>query len=217
MKVQCESCGVVLNLPDDKLTPGSEFSFNCPKCKHKNNINVPAHEEAEAASPPPPPSADEFEDEEDSVVGEFFEEGAKPALICFDEGPTRTALENILNEMGYHPVIPSSTRDALQRIRVTLFNVILLDESYDGQNLNENSILRFLQPMDMTTRRRIFMALFGNDFQTLDDMTAYSLSVNAVINKADEGQFQKILQRGLAQYDRFYKVYFEVMREMGKT
>ena len=72
MKVDCENCGSKLNLPDDKLEPGSAFSFNCPKCKHKNTVTVPAQSKSDLETDEGAPSAD------------FFEEGAKPALICID-------------------------------------------------------------------------------------------------------------------------------------
>ena len=226
MKVQCENCQTKLNLPDDKLTPGADFSFNCPKCKHRNTIHVPENGAESASAPPaapeikPPPSPGStfFDDDDDGGgLGEFFEEGAQLALICFDPGPVRDRLAAIMEELDYVPVMPASARDALKRIRVTLFDAILLHTSYDGQNRENNAIYRLLQPMDMSTRRRIFFALFDNDLNTFDYMTAFALSANLVVNMADEPQFPKIIKRGLAEYERFYKVYFNVMREIGKV
>ncbi|MEW5722310.1 MAG: hypothetical protein AB1896_04340 [Thermodesulfobacteriota bacterium] len=216
MKVQCEKCGVKLNLPDDKLEPGMDFSFNCPKCNQKNTIKVPGKEEAEAPAPAAAAPAGDFEEDEISGGEEFYEEGAKPALICFDEGTQRKNLVEIMKNMGYVPVLPSSTRDALKRMQVTRYNVILIHENYDGQTVERNALLRLLQPMEMTSRRRIFVALFGNGFKTFDYMAAYALSVNTVINTADEPKYPKILERAFAEYRRFYKVFFEVMSEMGK-
>jgi len=31
MKVECQNCKVKINLPDDKLMPGEDFAFTCPK------------------------------------------------------------------------------------------------------------------------------------------------------------------------------------------
>jgi len=215
MKVQCESCGTKLSLPEDKLTPGTSFSFNCPKCHHKNTVNVPTEKTPEDSAPLPAPDIEALAEGEGGV-GEIYDEGTKLALICFDPGPTRDRLKKIMQDMDYIPIIPSGTRDALNRIRLTQFNVILLDENYDGQNGADNAVLRLIQPMEMSTRRRVFVALFGKNYKTLDQLTAYALSVNAVANLADEPEFDKFLRKALADYERFYKVYFDVMRELGK-
>ena len=212
MKVQCGKCGTRLNIPDDKLEPGSEFSYNCPKCRHKNTVNVPKIQ----AVGPSKAAIDEFYEDPDAVGSEFFEEGAKPALVCFNEGPMRDDLVKIMKDNDFVPVIPSSARDALRRLKLTQYYAILLQDEYEDMNLENNVILRVLQPMEMPIRRRMFVALFGQDFKSLDNMTAYSLSVNAVINTGEKENFSKLLERALAETDRFYKVFFDVMRELGK-
>jgi len=228
MRVECQNCNVKINLPDNKLVPGENFAFTCPKCKTKNSISIPAEDiqaeltpsepkdavAAEAAEPLHPDSG--IEEDEEAAVGEFYEEGAKLALICFDEGPQRDNLIKIMTDLGYVPVLPESTRDALRRIKVTLFHAILLHENFDGHLDGLHPILLSLQPLNMSTRRRIFLAIFGKDYHSLDEMTAFQLSVNAVIALGDESRFDKIIHKALAEYERFYRVYFEVAREQGK-
>jgi hypothetical protein len=212
MKVECNHCQAKLNLPDDKLTPGSEFAFQCPKCKQKNIIQVPEPESVSSSVP----SANDPVDDNDAVMPDFFEEGSKPALICFNPGNDGDELAVILGGLGYVPVRASSARDALNRMKLTQYFFIALEENYDGQSLSRNVVLTALQHMDMTTRRRIFVALFGDDFKSMDNMTAFALSVNTVVSQRDRNQWAKILKRAVAEYERFYKVYFDVMREMGK-
>lgn len=215
MKVACENCETKLNLPDDKLVPGQDFSFNCPKCKSKNTISVPGPEN-EAPQALSPMDEVDLGDDSEGGLGEFYEEGAKLALVCFDAGPVRERLVRAMEDMGYVAVIPTNTRDALKRIKVTQFNAILLHDNYEGQGPDHNVLLRVLQPMDMGMRRKIYLALFGDGYQTLDHMTAFKLSVNTVINMKDQNQFGKIVYRGLAEHERFYRAFFDVMREIGK-
>ncbi|MBW1708886.1 MAG: hypothetical protein JRJ73_03270 [Deltaproteobacteria bacterium] len=230
MKVECQNCKVKINLPDDKLMPGEDFAFTCPKCKTRNSISIPANgkeaelspAESDLASPPleteKPSKPDlEFDEEDEAAIGEFYEEGAKLALICFDEGPQRDKLVEITTSLGYVPVLPASTRDALRRIKVTLHHAILLHENFDGHLDGFHPILLTIQPMIMSTRRRIFMALFGEEYHSLDHMSAFQLSVNAVIALSDEQRFDKIIHKALAEYERFYKAYFEVAREQGRS
>ena len=214
MKISCDSCGAKYNLPDDKVKPGTSFPFTCPKCRHKNVVQVPDGEPRVIMAPTQTNVM--FMQEADETVGDFFEEGARPAMICFDEGPSRDNLEWILKELGYVTVIPNSIRDAIKRLRLSQFRLIVLDETYDGQTRESNAVLSLVHSMEMPVRRRFFVALFGKNFQTMDQMTAFALSVNMVVNLADEEQFQKILHRGIAEYERFYKVFFDVLKEIGK-
>lgn len=223
MRVECDSCQAKLNLPDDKLEPGTDFSFSCPKCKHRNTVAVPLQpqdSEAPAAksdSPKPKTVPEADLDDEEAGVSPFFEEGAKPALVCFDEGPLRNKMMDIARALGFTPVFPSSARDALQRIRMTKFQAIFIHENYDGQELRYNPVLRYIQPMDMTLRRRIFVALFTKEFKSMDQMNAYALSVNILVSLDDEAQYDKVLKRGLNEYRRFYKVFMDVLEEIGKV
>ena len=214
MKISCDSCGAKFNLSDDKVKPGVDLPFTCPKCLHKNVIKVPS-DEPRVITTPTATHVMALEDQ-DEMVGDFFEEGARPAMICFDPGPVRDQLQDILAHLGYVTVVSSSTRDAIKRLRLSQFRLVILHENYDRQTLETNAVLSMVNSMEMSVRRRFFVALFGKNFQTMDQMTAFSLSVNMVINLADEEQYEKILKRGINEYNRFYKVFFDVLREVGK-
>ena len=72
--------------------------------------------------------------------------------------------------------------------------------------------------MDMAVRRRIFLALFGKDYHSLDHMAAYALSVNAVINVGRRTAVRQDSLSGAFPNTRGSTgVYFDVMREMGKS
>jgi CheY-like chemotaxis protein len=221
MHVECQSCGAKISIPDDKIVPGKEISFTCPRCRAQNSIPAPAAGSGgigpAAASAPPQSSPDHDLDEAAAAAGEFYEEGVKLALICFAPSSTRERLARIMTDLGYRPVLPESTRDALRRMKVTQFDVILLDEAYDWQAKTQHPILMTLQPMVMATRRHIWLALFGSEFESVDSMRAFQLSVDAVISKKDEAIYDKIIQKSLADHERFYKVYFETARAIGKV
>jgi len=205
MKAECKNCHVSINIPDEKIIPGQEFVFVCPKCKTQNSIM------GSDKNPAAGPAA-----AEEDAVGEFYEEGAKLALLCFDEGPMRDSLAKIMADLDHIPVIPDSAENALSRIKVTQFKTVLLDENYGTDGSGVNPVLRTLQPMNMASRRRIFLALFGRNFQSLDNMAAFKLSVNAVISLDDAASFDKIIHRAMAEYERFYKVFFEVAQAQSR-
>lgn len=69
MKVECESCGKVISLPDDRLPAGKKVSFPCPGCKSKisldlrENIDTPGEPAADAS-----PDAAPAEEKSEKVV-----------------------------------------------------------------------------------------------------------------------------------------------------
>lgn len=223
MKVECKGCQSKLNIPDDKLDPGTEFSFNCPKCKTQNTIQIPLGSMNESDSDESKPvkqqtaaKSSSFDGYELEGAEEFYEEGARLALICFNNDSLRTQIDGIVKNLGYLPVYPTSARDALRRIRMNQFDMVLIHENYEGMTLEANAILHFIQPMETPRRRKMFVAFFTDKYQSFDQMSAFALSVNLLVNLSDQDQFDKILHRGLSEYQRFYRVFFDVMTEMGK-
>jgi hypothetical protein len=70
--------------------------------------------------------------------------------------------------------------------------------------------------MSMTVRRYMFVALLGADVRTLDNATAFSRSVNAVVNVHDLVQLAPVLRRAIADNDAFYRVFRDVLQAAGK-
>ena len=69
----------------------------------------------------------------------------------------------------------------------------------------------------MSSRRRIFLALMGDQFKTMDDMMAFSMSANTVINTNDMDRLLTVLKKGISEHDKFYKVYMDTLNELGKA
>jgi hypothetical protein len=101
-------------------------------------------------------------------------------------------------------------------VRFNQYDVIVLNENLAGSSPENNEVLKFFQNMPMVTRRHIFLALIGQNHKTLDNMTAFAKSVNAVINKSDLSNLVNILKKSIADNDQFYKVYKETLRKLGK-
>jgi hypothetical protein len=51
----------------------------------------------------------------------------------------------------------------------------------------------------------------------MDDMMAYTISANAVINTKDVDKLSSILKQGLSEYEKFYKVFMDILVEVGKA
>jgi hypothetical protein len=91
----------------------------------------------------------------------------------------------------------------------------MLDEEFCGETAENNTILRYLQPMPMSTRRNIFLMLVSTQIKTLDNLMAFAKSVNAVIHVDDIEKVKLVLERAIADHRRFYKVFRDVSQDMG--
>ena len=140
----------------------------------------------------------------------------RPALVCVDDPTRQGAVTSALTELGYAAEVPSSADNALDRMRKTAFDVVLVDETFDGATALDNGVLKGLAGMAMSLRRYMFVALIGKNVPTLDNATAFSRSVNAVFSYGDLDSLAPMLQRAITDNDAFYRVFREVLKAAGK-
>ena len=223
MEVVCEKCKAKLNIPDEKIPQGKRTIISCPKCKNKLTLEPPgqkpeepvseAPKEPEAPQPKARP-ASESEDIED--IG-FFEEGVKLALVLENDPSEVEAVKAAVGELGYKYVSAENTRKAVSTLRLHHFDLVILSDKFEGVELAQSPVLQYMNHLSMSVRRRIFFALIGDAFRTMDNMTAFAMSVNMVINRGDMDKLTSILKRGISENDQFFKVLMDLLVEVGKA
>jgi predicted Zn finger-like uncharacterized protein len=210
MEVLCQNCQGKLKISDDKLPAGKTATVKCPRCQERISITRPEEQEkaAEELLDDLFDFADEEEDNYDASEKpfDFIEEEGKAALMCESEAVVREKLKPTLELLEYHISEVHNSRDALKKMRYHNFDLILLNEYFDTRDPDSNPILIYLERMAMETRRNIFVVLLSSRHRTMDHMIAFQKSVNMILNLRNIDDFDKILQRGLADYGLFYKV-----------
>jgi CheY-like chemotaxis protein len=146
---------------------------------------------------------------------EVLEEGAMSALVCVDEPERLKAVKEALEDLNYYTSAASSVKEALSKLRYNQYDLVMLDEEFCGESAENNTILRYLQPMPMSTRRNIFLMMISSHIRTLDNLMAFANSVNAVINVSDIQKVKLVLERAMADHRRFYKVYKDLVQVIG--
>src|SRR5881392_1216159 len=137
---------------------------------------------------------------------DFFELGDKTALICAD--PTTTeASKATLRELGFKFHTAETPELALERMRYTSYDCIILHENFAGSSLRSNAVLNYLGPLPMAQRRYSFVCLVGPSVKTLDAMQAFAQSVHLTLNPADLPNLGPILKKGLAEFELLYRAY----------
>src|SRR6185295_12539572 len=139
---------------------------------------------------------------------DFFELGDKTSLICADPNTTDVA-KATLKDLGYKFHTAETTELAVERMRYTNYDCIILHENFAGSSLRSNPILNYLSPLPMAQRRYSFICLIGSSFKTLDAMQAFAQSVHLVLNPTDLPNLTAILKKGLAEFELLYRTFRE--------
>lgn len=223
MEVTCSKCKKTLKIPDEKIPDNQAVKVACPVCKNKIIID-----KREAANEPPEDMSDasmtmDFsgegmasEDYDESASLGFFAEDTRLALVLDNDAGRKLKIREAVEELGYTFIESEGTRDAIGKMRFNQFHLIVLVEGFDDQPLEYSPIINSLNHTPMSYRRKTFLALIGDQLQTMDNMMAFAMSANLVINPDDMEKLSAILKKGIAENERFYKVFMDCLRETGK-
>ena len=216
MQVECSSCNKEINIPDNKIPQGQAFNLTCPSCKTKmrvdQHLKPPASDPAESVDAISMVVDEEFEDDEEEI--EIYDEHDKIALIL--DRQNDDLWTTALAELEYKLQRAKSPEHAVHKLKFNQYHVVAFHEKFGGSTLETSPLYDFIRDMSMDTRRKIFVALVGENFKTLDNMEALAYSVNLVINQKELDQLEAILKKSIGDNDNFYKVYRETMTALGK-
>jgi predicted Zn finger-like uncharacterized protein len=235
MKITCSQCSTKLNVPDDRIPRDQAVKINCPKCKNRialdmrktsgdaspmeasltdsGNLNI---KDAETRQDKSSSEDYSYEDYSGDQSLDFFDEGAKIALIILKRDAKREKVGNTLEGLGFRCIYAENTRDALGKMRFHLFDLVFLADGFDNQDIAYSPIMNYLNRLPMSSRRKIFIALTGDKFKTMDEMMAFALSANSVINTKDIDRLNSVLKKALTDNEKFYKVLMDTLAEVGK-
>jgi CheY-like chemotaxis protein len=145
---------------------------------------------------------------------EAFE--ARLALVCEDAPERRGVIKAALEQIGFTMLAVKNADDAIERMRRDVYELVILDEQYQGSTPLDNPVLAAIRSMAMTQRRWTFVALVGREFKTFDNAMAFARSVNVVVNVNDLPHVPAILKKGITEHVEFYRTFRQVLTDAGK-
>ena len=146
---------------------------------------------------------------------DFFELGDKTSLICADPNTTEV-VKTTLRELGFKFHTAETPELAVERMRYTNYDCIVVHEDFAGSSLRSNAVLNYLSPLPMAQRRFSLVCLIGPTFKTLDAMEAFAHSVHLTLNPIDLPNLGPILKKGLAEFELLYRAYKETFATIGE-
>ncbi|MCS6912766.1 MAG: zinc-ribbon domain-containing protein [Myxococcales bacterium] len=233
MEITCPACQTRFALPAARI-PRTPFRVACGKCRHQFLVHpAEASQAAPSATSPgglpatgagPPPAAGpapgggrtEEAREIQPPPLEEFQEGLRLALVCDDQPERREAVCAALRELDFKPHIAPRPREALAWIYQCRYQLLLLHEDFGATPGTESPLLLGLAPLPMAQRRHICVGLYGKALRTMDHAAAFHKSVHFVFNERDLPRVKSIVRSALADNDQFYRVFREVLAQVGR-
>jgi len=141
---------------------------------------------------------------------DFIAASDKPALLAFSTPEWLDAVKTALQELGYKIHTAATHTDFLIRFSQVHYQVVIVEERFAANDLEENLTLQALQEMPMNQRRHATIILFGESFQTFTPMQAFHQSVHAVINASELFLIKQLIEKAVADNAMFLHSFHEV-------
>lgn len=148
---------------------------------------------------------------------EFISATDKPALLAFSTPEWLEEVKKALQELGYKVHTAATHSDFLVRFSQVHYHVVIVEERFAANTLQENLTLQSIQRMPMQQRRHSTIILIGESFQTFTPMQALQQSVHAVINSSELFLVKQLLEKAVADNQMFLHSYQDVQARLFTT
>jgi hypothetical protein len=148
---------------------------------------------------------------------DFISATDKPALLAFSTPEWMDAVKTALQELGYKVHTAATHSDFLIRFSQVRYQVVIVEERFAANTLEENLTLQALQQMPMNQRRHATIVLLGESFQTFTPLQAFQQSVHAVINSSELFLIKQLIEKSIADNQMFLHSYNEVQSRLYAT
>jgi predicted Zn finger-like uncharacterized protein len=128
----------------------------------------------------------------------------RKTLVCASEAH-RELIAGRLSKSGYQVYVAEDTRQAVERMRANPLDIVLLEQQFDTAEQGATFVVREINVLRPTQRRRIFFALLSPSLRTMDAHSAFLNNVNAVVNLSDIEDLPRILGVALRDYNELYR------------
>ena len=126
------------------------------------------------------------------------------ALVCTAEAH-REIVSQQLTENNYAVFVAQDTREAIERIRDSQLDVVLLDSEFDAAEQGAAFVTREVNILRPAQRRRLFFVLLSPTLRTMESHAAFLHNVNAIVNLKDLSDLTHVLEHTLREYNELYR------------
>lgn len=219
--VRCPKCNSTINaggaspaLEQSALGIGGSPSTDHPRFEQ---ATARAYEPVSTSEPTAPASNDAIQMLMDLLAKGGAREKEKPgsrpawdkrqALICAAE-PLREPVARKLTESGYEVFVAEETRQAIESMRSQQMDVVLLDPQFDPAEQGLAFVVREVNVLRPSQRRRLFFVLLSPSLRTMDAHAAFLNNVNTIVNVNDLDDLERVMDLALREYNELYREFY---------
>ncbi|HEX5834891.1 MAG TPA: zinc-ribbon domain-containing protein [Pyrinomonadaceae bacterium] len=131
----------------------------------------------------------------------------RQALVCSTE-PLREPVARKLTDRGYQIFVAEDTRQAIETMRSKQMDVVLLDPQFDPAEQGSAFVVREVNVLRPSQRRRLFFVLLSPSMRTMDAHAAFLNNVNTIVNVNDLEDLDRVMDIALREYNELYREFF---------
>jgi len=202
MNVTCHTCKTKFNIPDHKIPRGKGVTVKCPKCEERIKL--------------PPLTQETHADRKQGQSARIPFEERRNALVLIDDDELNKKVYSIIEQMGFEAETAINTKAAVTKMEYHVYHLVVIDDTFD-QDKGLSVIIKKMNAMDMSLRRKICLVWISNKYNTNDGMAALHSSVNSIIHIDDVIHLEAVLSKCLKEHKNFYTVYNNSLKQMGRV
>ncbi|MCG8366056.1 MAG: hypothetical protein MJA27_22315 [Pseudanabaenales cyanobacterium] len=149
-----------------------------------------------------------------SFDSEFISNSAPAALLAISGTELLANARSLLTQCGYKVRAASNHEDFISRVTRTRYEVVVIEETFASEGIEENASLYALQQMSMNERRGTSVILLGPSFQTLNPLQAFQQSVHAALNPEELESLGPIAQQAVTNNGLFNEVFLSTEQRL---
>ena len=135
----------------------------------------------------------------------------RKVLVCTPE-EVRSKIARLLTDEGYKVFVANDTKQAVERMRENQLDIVLLEPQFDAGDQGAAFVVREVNVLRPSQRRRLFFVLLSPSLRTMDAHAAFLNNVNAVVHIKDLDELVRVLSHGLRDFNELYKDFNAALR-----
>lgn len=205
MQTNCPQCSNRLVLDDAKV-PATPFMLKCPKCQATVKLPGKGAPPPQAAAPAPPQAPAQAPPAPTPSLPPVPAGAAGRALVALPSQELASAADTLLTRLGFSVEHLDSGDEKFLRLQQG--DYALVATSRNGQP-PERSVYTRLQTIPIDTRRRTFLMVVGDEFQTGEGTQAFAVLADLVVRGGDIPQSDRLLAQTLGERRRLYQTFWD--------